>query len=704
MNTAAHQTTAGQGTGMVTYFDRAVFAKDKPPLPVHLSVTDALATIRSGKYRDKVERVRAITDQGQRNEQKRRTLPIYCFSGAFAYRSEERMTAHSGLAIMDLDHMEPDALLAARHRLTNDPKVFALFLSPSGDGLKVLFRIPPDIADHRRQYAALLDYLGITEADERTSDPSRACFVSWDPDLYLNENADVFAAPPAPQPTSDKDLSQTVQDLPPEELADILREARKKATKDQQQSEQEKVESTASLLDKMLEQVEEVDFRELAGLTREEDKLRCKHYAVHAVEQVLAIAQRNGWGLCKNAAFIYLFNGAYWEVLDADELQGFLGRAAERMGVDFNEARWYGFKDQLYRQFLTAAHLPQPEPDRNVTLVNLRNGTFEITGSHHRLRLPDPADFLKYQLPFDYDPKATAPRFRAYLDRVLPDAASQAVVAEFLGYVFTKNLKMEKVLLLHGSGANGKSVLFDIVTAMLGGGSNVSHYSLQNLTDQNGYYRAMIANKLVNYASEINGKSIGCDTFKQLASNEPVEARLPYGRPFTVTDYAKFIFNANELPRDIEATLAFHRRFLIVPFNERIPEAEQDKGLAGKVINSELSGVFNWVLDGLRRLLNTQRFTHSDAVEQAQADYRRRSDSVLSFIDEQGLRPSPTAHRPLKDLFREYRTACTEAGSRPCSQTTFSARLLAAGFTIDRRGQGRIVWAETDEHAEENVF
>jgi putative DNA primase/helicase len=696
VNTAATQTTAGQGPGLVTYFDRAVFTMDNPPPPVHGTVTDALAAFRDGKYRDKVERIRAITDQGRRNEQKRQTLPIYCFSGTFTYRSEECMTAHSGLAIMDLDHMKPDALLAARHRLTNDPNVFALFLSPSGDGLKVLFRIPPDIADHRRHYVALLDYLGITEADKRTKDPSRACFVSWDPDLYLNVNADVFTAPLAPEPTSDKGLAQTVQDLPLGVLSDIYREAQARVMP--------KVERSASLLDKMLEQVEPVDFRELAGLVREEDKLRGKHYAVHAVEQVLAIAQRNGWGLCKNAAFIYLFNGAYWEVLDADELQGFLGRAAERMGVDFNEARWYGFKDQLYRQFLTAAHLPQPEPDRNVTLVNLRNGTFEITGSHHRLRLPDPADFLKYQLPFDYDPKATAPRFRAYLDRVLPDKSSQAVVAEFLGYVFTKNLKMEKVLLLHGSGANGKSVLFDIVTAMLGGGSNVSHYSLQNLTDQNGYYRAMIANKLVNYASEINGKAIGCDTFKQLASNEPVEARLPYGRPFTVTDYAKFIFNANELPRDIEATLAFHRRFLIVPFNERIPEAEQDKGLAGKVINSELSGVFNWVLDGLRRLLNTQRFTHSDAVEQAQADYRRRSDSVLSFIDEHGLRPSPTANRPLKDLFREYRTACTEAGSRPCSQATFSARLLGAGFTIDRRGPGRIVWVETDEHAEENVF
>ena len=57
---------------------------------------------------------------------------------------------------------------------------------------------------------------------------------------------------------------------------------------------------------------------------------------------------------------------------------------------------------------------------------------------------------------------------------------------------------------------------------------------MQSLTNDNGYYRAMIANKLVNYASEINGKLIA-SLFKQLVSGEPVEARLPYGRPFTLT-------------------------------------------------------------------------------------------------------------------------------------------------------------------------
>ncbi len=112
--------------------------------------------------------------------------------------------------------------------------------------------------------------------------------------------------------------------------------------------------------------------------------------------------------------------------------------------------------------------------------------------------------------------------------------------------------------------ANGKSVFFEVVNSLLGGEENVSSYSLQSLTNDNGYFRAMLGNKLVNYASEING-NLETAIFKQLVSGEPVEARLPYGEPFTLTNYAKLIFNCNELPKDVEQSNAYFRRFLIIP-------------------------------------------------------------------------------------------------------------------------------------------
>lgn len=103
---------------------------------------------------------------------------------------------------------------------------------------------------------------------------------------------------------------------------------------------------------------------------------------------------------------------------------------------------------------------------------------------------------------------------------------------------------------------------------------NVSSYSLQSITNDNGYFRAKLANKLVNYASEINGK-LESSIFKQMVSGEPVESRLPYGQPFMLKEYAKFIFNCNELPKDVEHTTAYFRRFLIIPFDVTIPRVNK---------------------------------------------------------------------------------------------------------------------------------
>jgi putative DNA primase/helicase len=231
-------------------------------------------------------------------------------------------------------------------------------------------------------------------------------------------------------------------------------------------------------------------------------------------------------------------------------LKDFLGKAAERFGVNEIEAQHYEFKDKLYKQFLAAAHFEQAEPGNGKALVNLRNGTFEITADSQDLRPFNAADFLKYQLPFDYDETATAPVFTAYLNRVLPEPELQNIVSEFFGYVFTRKLKLEKALLLYGSGASGKSVLFDVMNALLGR-ENTSNYSLSDLMQE--HNRAQIAHRLLNYGSEINA-SVTKDVFKNLVSGEAIMARLKYGNSFLMEDYAKLCFNCNELPKDIEQT------------------------------------------------------------------------------------------------------------------------------------------------------
>ncbi|MDN3205658.1 DNA primase family protein [Algoriphagus sediminis] len=454
------------------------------------------------------------------------------------------------------------------------------------------------------------------------------------------------------------------------------------------------------ILDKLLDQFETLDFEKLANPNQSENfKLINKHYIVLAIENTFRLAEKNRWGLCKNHDFIFLYNGAYWDELDKEGFKKFLGRAAEKMGVPTFSARYYKFRKELYEQFLGTAHLEAKQPLADKVLINLQNGTFEVSPNGTQIRPFDRRDFLTYQLPFEYDPQAKAPIFEAYLNKVLPDIERQKILAEYLGFVFVKHgsnrLKEEKALILYGTGANGKSVFFEIVSALLGS-QNTSNYSLQSLTNENGYFRAKLANKLVNYASEINGK-LESSVFKQLVSGEPVEARLPYGEPFTLKQYAKLIFNCNELPKDVEHTNAYFRRFLIIPFDITIPPQEQDKQLHSKIIEQELSGVFNWVLNGLNRLLEQKRFTDCEAAKLALEQYKCESDSVKMLMEEKGYQVTADTYTKVTDLYNEYKSFCIDDGFKPVNKSNFRKRLSSYGVLIDRKNVGWIAYLSNDK-------
>lgn len=447
------------------------------------------------------------------------------------------------------------------------------------------------------------------------------------------------------------------------------------------------------LIAKLLEQIQKIDFRERAGFEDddEEAKLRKEHYLVITVEEVIDLAKRNQWGLCQRNGSFYLYNGAYWKAIDRDEVKAFLQKAAEKMGADKFKARHFEFADQVFKQFTVSAHLPAPKLNREVIRINLTNGTLEIGTRKDTLSPPKAEDGLTYQLPFAYDPQAKAPIWQTYLDRVLPDSDLQLVLAEGFGYIFipSKRLKLEKMLLLSGDGSNGKSVAFEVLSALLGP-ENLSSYSLEKLTTEE-THRAKIADKLVNYCSEIS-INLEPSMFKAMVSGESVPARELYGKPFQIENYAKLIANANKLPTVAEHTHAWFRRFLIVPFNVTIPDHEQDNQLANKIIAAELPGVLNWVLAGLRRLLAQGRYTDSEAIQKQTEIYKRQSDTVRLFLEEYGYQSSPDQFVALQDLYREYQSFCRDDGHRnPVNKLNFRKRLEGFNILTGNRNFGRIV-------------
>jgi VirE-like protein len=111
---------------------------------------------------------------------------------------------HSGLLCADLDSLG-DRVSESRKKLQKSPHVFALFLSPTGDGLKVVVRVPKDVSKHQASFRAAEKHvhdLTDIQVDQACKDPARLCFMSYDPEIYVNENA--VEITPLPEPKKSK--------------------------------------------------------------------------------------------------------------------------------------------------------------------------------------------------------------------------------------------------------------------------------------------------------------------------------------------------------------------------------------------------------------------------------------------------------------------------------------------------------------------
>ena len=384
----------------------------------------------------------------------------------------------------------------------------------------------------------------------------------------------------------------------------------------------------------------------------------------------------------------HLFGGTHWKPVTDKEFEVLLGNFALRIGCDPVGFGIFTAREKLVKQF-HSIHGGQPaDATPGQTLLNFRNGTLEISDTAEIMRSFNKSDLLTYQLPFDYDETAVCPMFDRYLLRVLPEESSRMVLAEFLGWVFLRELKLEKVLVLFGDGHNGKSVFFDLVNALFGE-QNVSNYGLSSLSKMEN--RCTLGTALLNFGSEINERC-DADLFKKMASGEPIEARRLYCDPYIMRDYARLAFNANLLPRDTEHTNGFFRRFLIIPFNQTITESEKEPELARKIIESELSGVFNWVMIGLRRLRQQRKFSPCAAADQALATYKQESDSAAGFLEDGGWCASDEKRVGKGELYKAYQDFCRDSGHAALNKLNFGKRLLGTHKIHESKSGGVRFW------------
>lgn len=429
-----------------------------------------------------------------------------------------------------------------------------------------------------------------------------------------------------------------------------------------------------------------------------EQKTSHMQFVIECANAIRQAAKERGVKFCKPADIdlLYIFTGKHYQQTSKDELANLIKAAALRLKIPNEKASYYRFRSEVYEQLRIDSFEDLPPALANSVHVNLNNTLLTITSRQGEMQNlisegpHNPNILCTYVLPFDYNKDAKCPQWEAFLNKVLPDTKQQLIVQEYIGALFIPNghggLKVEKLLILFGTGANGKSVFAEVITALIGK-ENVSHTSLNDLTNKE-YYRASIKDTVLNYCTELSPTGMNIGVLKQFISGEPLPARHPYGMPMTLHQYAKAIVNTNELPKSNETTHAYFRRLLLIGFEVTIEEDKQDKDLHTKIIQSELAGILNWALEGLGRIIKSRgKFTESIKMKADLHEYANSLNPVQEYIEASRYAPKPSqaGEEPMrmgiKEVFENFREFEFAAGRQPLGRNEMVSRFMALGFT-----------------------
>lgn len=287
-----------------------------------------------------------------------------------------------------------------------------------------------------------------------------------------------------------------------------------------------------------------------------------------------------------------MFDGRCLVPLGRGVLQSAVSNVLVSMGVRLGDVR------KLYDVPMNALQRSAVRSD--MRKVSFTNGVLDL----------DTGEFLEFSpniaavvsMGYAYDPTADAHQWRQFLEFALPDEGVRRSLQEFMGVALLDRTRMsvEKFALMVGKGSNGKSVVFDVITGVLGH-RWVSSCTPDQLSDPK--FLAELGFRFLNLGSDIAATSTFDSHLKAVFSGQTVDAWKIYEgmRPVRAPLCA---FALNEIPLFRDTTPGFFRRLLVYRFPRTVDEAHQDRTLASRIVEQESSGVFNWLWEGCRRVSN----------------------------------------------------------------------------------------------------
>lgn len=290
--------------------------------------------------------------------------------------------------------------------------------------------------------------------------------------------------------------------------------------------------------------------------------------------------------------------------------------------------------------------------------IAVENGVLDVTT--RELTEYTPEMFITTRLPIPYDKEKKAPKILKFLKEVVNEE-QMPIIQETIGYCLYKDMPIHKALMLVGDGANGKSTLLGLIRRLLGP-ENISSASLQSIC-YNRFSVAQLNNKLANICADLPDAALKqTGMFKMITGADTIQVEEKFKTPYSLKPHAKLIFSTNKVPETKDDTTAFFRRWLLIVCNNVFVGKKCNTNILNEIATSEeLSGLLNYALDGLDRILKNGSFSTTENLEDLRKQYIRKSNSAKAFIEEKLVYENdPAAIIPKTELYQKYIFFCLE--------------------------------------------
>ena len=398
----------------------------------------------------------------------------------------------------------------------------------------------------------------------------------------------------------------------------------------------------------------------------------------------------------------WTYNGVYWQTVSREYIGKFviqnLDLLRTKMTIKQSENELVTNAVNLIARLKATADDPLDLKCKPKPIINCLNGELWLNSKgDYKFKKHKAESHLINVSNVKFNPKATCPKYEAALRETfkkLPDCEDvMRHFYEIIGYILHPEKRPAQFFLFRGHGSDGKTTQMKIISALLGDAvlpESIERFNTGNFADS--HATSSLVGKLLVYDDDLDKNfTLPDGTMKKLAEDGLITANPKGAQPFTFTKICTVVMCCNGVPKTKDVSRGFRRRALVVPFTRGFGYDDGDNdstvnlNIADEIIETELPGILNKALEGLKRLKQRGYFREPISCQDAKNIWLDSANPVAGFIRDcvEVTKQYTNNKVSLNDLYLAYCNYCSEQNyNRVIAKNSFRESCVELGLTI----------------------